>query len=373
MSRELRVCILVPSHWSAGVGGAEMQVGMLVRALVAQQRFDVHYVARRSGAAYQPDGYTLHRLAARKMVAGTLLLEVPDVLKVLKRLKPDVIYQRVACAYTGAAAWFARSQQRRLVWHVSSDRDLTPVPWSPSLRSPLEQISKRMVTYGARHADKVIVQNAAQVELLQRLHGRGDGLHIPNFHPVPDSLAPKSRERLTVCWIGNIKELKQPEIFLRLASDLASRANVEFVMAGMPQMPERLWPKLEADMQALPNLKFLGQIPQAAVNELLERAHLLVNTSTVEGFPNTFIQAWLREVPVLSLNVNPDGLLDGVRGGTYAQGSYERLRGSLEHLLDDASLRDTIGKRARAHARKHFSEDNIATLVQAITQPAGPR
>jgi glycosyltransferase involved in cell wall biosynthesis len=368
-----RVCILVPSHWSAVTGGAEMQVAMLVRRLVAQQHCDVHYIARRSGRDYVPEGYTLHRLEARKMVAGTLLLEVPPLLKLLRHVQPDVIYQRVACAYTGAAAWFAKSQRRRLVWHVSSDRDLTPVPWSPSLRSPLEQISKRMVTYGARHADTVVVQNAAQVELLERLHGRADGLHIPNFHAVPAAFAPKSFERLTVCWVGNVKELKQPEIFLRLAADLGSRANVEFVMAGMPQMAERDWQKLETRMRALPNLKFLGQIPQDAVNELLTRAHLLVNTSTVEGFPNTFIQGWLREVPVLSLNVNPDGCLDGTHCGICAEGSYEALRSSLERLLDDADLRNTMGQRSGEYARKHFSEDNLETLTRAIVQPAGPR
>ena len=46
------------------------------------------------------------------------------------------------------------------------------------------------------------------------------------------------------------------------------------------------------------------------VNKLLERSHLLVNTSKWEGFSNTFIQAWMRSVPVMTLGVNPDGLLD---------------------------------------------------------------
>ena len=347
-----------------------MQVAMLTRALVAQQGCDLHYVTRRAGDGYKPQGYTLHLVNAKRMVAGTLLPDLPSLLSVLKRLQPDVIYQRVACAYTGAAAWYAKSQRRRMVWHVSSDRDLTPVPWKLSLRTPLEQISKRMVTYGARHAEKVIVQNAAQVDLLKRLHGRGDGLHIPNFHDVPEAFAPKSRERLTVCWVGNIKALKQPEIFLRLARDLSTRSNVEFVMVGMPQMAEREWQKVEADIRAVPNLKFLGQIPNTAVNELLTRAHLLVNTSTVEGFPNTFIQSWLREVPTLSLNVNPDGLLDGVRCGAYAQGSYENLRKSLEQLLDDTSLREAMGQRAGAYARDHFSEKNLGMLMRAIIQPA---
>ncbi len=370
MSTDLRVCLLLPSHWSAVTGGAEMQAALLANRLSKLGRFDVHYVARRSAPDYVPEGYTLHRLKARPMVAGTLVLELPELLRVLKYLQPDVIYQRVACAYTGAAAWFARTQHRRLVWHVSSDRDLTPLPWKLSWRAPLEQVSKLMVAYGARCADTVIVQNAAQAEFLRRYHGRSDAVHIPNFHVAPAFPVKKVAQRVTVCWVSNVKELKQPEVFLRLAADFAPRAGVEFVMVGQPQMRQKKWQKVEAAIRTLPNLRFLGLITMSAVEELLERAHVLVNTSTVEGFPNAFIQAWLREVPVLSLNVNPDGLLDEERCGFCAHGSYEAMRSWLERAVADVNLRERIGQRSARYARERFSMSNLDALARVIIQSA---
>ena len=58
------------------------------------------------------------------------------------------------------------------------------------------------------------------------------------------------------------------------------------------------------------------------MNRLLARSHIFVNTSTHEGFPNTFIQSWLREVVVVSLQVDPDQVLErqqvGIAAGSEA-------------------------------------------------------
>ncbi len=44
------------------------------------------------------------------------------------------------------------------------------------------------------------------------------------------------------------------------------------------------------------------------VEELFDTAHAFINTSFVEGFPNTFLQAWSRGLPVFSF-VDPDDLI----------------------------------------------------------------
>ena len=339
-----------------------MQAKMLVERLASLGAFDVHYLARRTVAAFEAQGYTVHKIPAGRAIAGTFLLDAPGLLKMLRRLQPDVIYQRVGCTYTGVAAWFARRHGKRMIWHVSSDRDLVPAAQA-AWRSPIVGLNKALMTYGARHAATVVVQNQEQTKLLARWHARHDAVLIPNFHPDAPLSAPKPEGRITVCWVGNVKMLKGPELFLRLASDFRDLPRVEFVIAGGKQMQGRAWESFLAQTQSLPNLRYLGQLPQTAVDDLLVGAHILVNTSPVEGFPNTFIQAWLREVAVVSLMVNPDGVFDDERFGMCANGSYERMSAALRRLVADASLRARIGAAGRELARERFSERNIDQLI----------
>ena len=116
----------------------------------------------------------------------------------------------------------------------------------------------------------------------------------------------------------------------------------------------------------LPNLRHLGSQPNGAVNELLARSHLLVNTSEYEGFSNTFIQAWLRNVVVVSLTVNPDSVFDDDRYGVCARGSYDELVRAVTRLSEDPSLRERIAARARVLAEESFSDVNIDQLVRVL-------
>ena len=75
-------------------------------------------------------------------------------------------------------------------------------------------------------------------------------------------------------------------------------------MIGRPGEPAR-YGALHQQMKLLPNLDYLGEQPIERVNSEIAASDVLVTTS-YEGFPNTFIQAWLRGVPVVSNGVDPD-------------------------------------------------------------------
>lgn len=364
----LKVCVLLPVHWSGGIGGAEYQARLLVEHWSAHYDVDIVYLTTRTNPSYSPHGYRIVQFSTDDGIRryGTFF-DAVRLHRALRAVEPDVIYQQVGCAHTGIAAFYARRAGCKLFWRVSSDRSLEP-PGSSWWRRPHHRIERRFLEYGIAHATGIIVQNTRQQHLLRERYGR-DSVLVKSFHPAPsEQSATGARGVRTILWVGNLKRLKNPAAFLRLAHSFETRADVEFVMIGAPGDDPRWTDALIASIAAHRNVRYLGALPQADVNERLSRAYALVNTSDYEGFPNTFVQAWLRGVPVLSLHADPDELLSNGTCGLLS-GTEERLLADLRQLLDTPDLAARLGRTAREYARRAHSMDNADRIARLLGLP----
>lgn len=348
------------------MGGAEQQMALLVDALVRTGRFEITYLTRQAGAGYVPDGYAIETIPfnAVSMRVGNMLDVVP-LIRALKRIRPQVIYQRVGGAYTGAAAWYARRYRARMVWHISSDMNVMPLRMDKNRASNAVSrfLEKKALEYGIRHSDRVIAQTHRQAQLLKQNYGLDTATIIRNFQPVPP-LPEKAADCVNVVWISNLKPLKQPELFIELARRLGVKAHVRFIMVGRPE--NSAWCRqILSSIAQVASLQYTGEKTQDEVNTLLDEAHVLVNTSRYEGFPNTFIQAWMRGVPVVSLDVDPDDILTK-HGLGCRSGSVDKLLQDVEWLIGDRGTREMIGQRARDYAVTNFSERNIDLIAREL-------
>jgi glycosyltransferase involved in cell wall biosynthesis len=357
-----RLCIVSPAHWKPSMGGAEYQIACLLDTLIALDRHEIYYLAHRVAVDFQPAEYRIIKIGKGGAAPrwGYIAHALP-LYRALRSIRPDVIYQRVACGYTGIAAYYAHRQGACLIWHVAHDTDLMP---SATLggRNPVRHfLERRSIEYGLRHATHVVVQTERQAKLLQANYRRTADAVIPNFHPQSREVIDKSGPLLVV-WIANLKPWKQPEAFLELAAALSDLKDVRFVMVGSSSGATA---ELMRSIRAAGNVEYRGERSQSDVNELLARAHIFVNTSLYEGFPNTFIQAWMREVPVASLHVDPDGVLEREEIGLCA-GSVERLAEFVRLLISNPELRAEYALRAREHAMRRHSLRNADVLADMI-------
>lgn len=365
--RMKRIAILLPSHWSANLGGAEYQAKLICQHLVRSGRFEVHWLSRRIHPDYRPQGYTTHKIATHHgLRSKAFFFDHIALSRLLREIRPDVIYQRVGSAYTGIAARHVSACGGRMIWHVALDGDLLPFRCITARPTALlKYIDKVYLEYGIRHASDIIVQTHDQVRLLGENYDRDAAMLIRNLHPLPSEIIDKSGV-LTVVWVANLKPAKDPEGFVRLARTCQDMPQVRFVMVGEPMANQALQHAFETLVAGTPNLVYLGKQPIEQVNALLARCHVFVNTSLVEGFANTFIQAWMRRVPVLSLHVDPDRLLTREGIGHCAGGSEAALSQTLREWLGDEKARDAIGRRAEAYAAANHSERNVEALIDLM-------
>ena len=366
----VRIAIVTEHHCEDAVGGAEYRMYLIAQSL-AKLGHLVYYVCTspnvRGWSSKQVHVIPLKTRTFSQRFGKNYFLYRAGLLRVLERIRPDVIYQSVACAFTGIAASYAKKNGCRMVWHVASEGDICPEPSVPFRAALFNYIDRRWTEYGIRSADMIIGQARYQDQLLYDRYGRRCDLIVGTPQPAPEGPIVKTGP-VTVLWVANLKPLKQPEIFLRVVRDLEDCQGLRFVMIGRPAY-RSYQRRLEREMVALRGFTYMGEQPLDCVNLILARSHILVNTSVYEGFPCTFIQAWFRRVPVVSLNVDPDDVLKTRQLGFHSR-SVEGLVRDIRRLVDDEGLREAMGTRALQYARSHHSMNpNMTQITTLLASP----
>lgn len=335
------------------VGGAEVQQAALAREL-ARRGHEVSMVCLDHG---QPegvvvDGVRVHRMHAPGAGLPVLRFLHPGISSVwcaMARADADIYYQRSAGALTAIVTAFARSRRRLAVYASACDLDFDPAV--PLVRYGRDRLLYR---WGVRHADAVVAQSARQQRDCQSVFGI-EATQINSCHPDEAASAQHAGD---VIWVGTIKPLKRPEWLVELARRLPA---LRFRMIGGGSA---------GDVQALhagglpPNLQVVGFVPHADVGVHFDGASVLVNTSTSEGFPNTFLQAWSRGVPTLAF-FDPEVSYEGKPLSETAQ-TLDDMVQRLQRLKSDGARWDQASRHVRRGFERQFSVGMAVDRYEAL-------
>src|SRR5690606_23581632 len=148
-------------------------------------------------------------------------------------------------------------------------------------------------------------------------------LQTYNMHPIAkiniNEVVPRkaSHCKKVIAWIGNARPVKRLEKFIWIAAKMEKYSDLSFAVVGKIYDNE-YGRALQKQLDGAKNITYYGERDNDWINKFLEdEVFLTVNTSDSEGFSNVFIQSWLRGVPVLSLNSNPDNLFNRYNIGCY--------------------------------------------------------
>ncbi len=115
------------------------------------------------------------------------------------------------------------------------------------------------------------------------------------------------------------------------------------------------------------NVTFRDVVPPAEMPSLMASSLAMLNTSSLEGFPNTFLQAGAAHIPVVSLDVGEDFLQES-RGGVYCRGDLGQAAAWIQKLSADDPLRTELGQRGRQYVqRNHDAAERTAQLFQVLS------
>lgn len=281
-----------------------------------------------------------------------------DMYRQLRAMEADVYLHSGSGVEVGAYAVICRLLRKRFVYVVASSADLDE-PYG-KVQGPL----RWLYPVGLHLADAIVCRTDEQRVLLRERYGRDSWL-IRTGHPIPEVLPDQLGVGAgSILWVGRAHPLKQPALFLDLAERLPGE---RFVMVAMqdPAHPD-LSPALRRRAAKLPQVTFYEGVPWGEIEGLFSQATLFVNTSTYEGFPNTFVQAAMYRVPILSWRVNPDSVLTTHRIGACADSSFERLVEETGRFAGHDELRRETGARARRYAEAHHDVARAAEAFDAL-------
>jgi len=341
-------------------GGAEVEQVHLGRELVTKG-YDVCFVTYLHGRNQSENvgGIKVIKTYERGK-AGEInaLLKYRLIWSSLKKANADIYFHEAGA--TGVVPLFCCWNKKEFVYRIPSDAVVLSKPLSGNY-----SFNRKIVdTFEIKRADVVIAQSEFQKRILKERFGV-ESVVIKNGLTVPKVNCEKHSPPI-VLWVASVSSVKRPHLFVELARFIPY-ACFEMV-GGKTKGESQLYDEIATAAQKLPNLTFHGFVPYHKVNEYFRKASIFVNTSRIEGFPNTFIQACAHYTPVVSLSVDPDKIIRNENLG-FCSRTFKQLVSDVTTLLEDEKLRRIMGENARKYVeREHDVKKTVKEYVETFEE-----
>lgn len=356
--------MLTGGYRGSAVGGAQLQQ-ILIGKELARRGHDVFFVEYDSERKEEEciDGIkviTKARPCGTEVSRGITVLQGTKY--VLDRIEPNVCYRRSLDFEIFPLSVYCSLTNTRFVYGIAHDDELTNNPHKLSTGLKKTAPYKRMNKWALSNASAVIAQNLTQYNLASDRLGT-------EVYQIPNCYEPEMAEPIdwdfdspVVFWAGRLTSWKQPELVAELAESLPE---INFVMAGGPG-DKNLASKVQKRADEQENLAYVGHVPFSAIDRYFAAADIFLNTSKNEGFPNTFLQAWANETPVVSLQVDPNEILSSKGIGINAEGSISKLRDRIYKLSTNPSRIEKLGKASRSYLSENHSVEIVSNMYEIV-------
>jgi len=182
--------------------------------------------------------------------------------------------------------------------------------------------------------------------------------------------------------VGHLRDEKMPQTLMEAAVLLRGYGDIFIDHIGGPLDPE-LAQAAEETMQACPNYRWLGNQPHGATRTRIQRAHVLVHASKMEGGAHVIMEAVCSGTPVVASYIDGNiGMLGAGYPGYFPLGNSHALANVLTQLQEDivnpkplppgksslyTKLKNQCAERAKLFAPEN-EKNHLIRLVQRAIQ-----
>ena len=176
----------------------------------------------------------------------------------------------------------------------------------------------------------------------------------------------KTQRHLNALMVGHLREEKSPQTYFEAARLLRARPDIRLDHIGAALDPA-LGRKAQAAQHCCPRYRWLGALPHAATRQRIQRAHVLVHPSRMEGGAHVVMEAVRSGTPVLASRIAGNvGMLGDSYAGFFAPGDAQGLAALLRRCRDEPPTIAAL--RAQCEARTPLFEParERATLLALL-------
>jgi glycosyltransferase involved in cell wall biosynthesis len=226
-----------------------------------------------------------------------------------------------------------------------------------------------------RHAQAVVAISQAAARFVQELARREatviyrgvDHARYDAVQPCPE-LTAWSAGRPVATFVGRLIDGKGVADLIEAFAGLEHEEALLCVVGDGPRRHE-----LEALCTARGlqrRCRFMGYQPEGRALELIRASDAIVNPSYTEGLPTSVLEAALlgRGIVASDVGGTPEVVSDGHSALLVPAGDIAALRGALEALLADPTLRARLGQAAREEAVERFDRSTSARSFSALAR-----
>jgi putative glycosyltransferase (TIGR04348 family) len=197
---------------------------------------------------------------------------------------------------------------------------------------------------------------------------------LPSGTSMPT--AQKTQAHLRTVMVGHLRDEKSPQVLWQTAQALHADDGIFIDHIGRSLDPA-LATQAQQTASQCPHYRWLNEQPYVATRRCIQRAHVLVHTSRIEGGAHVIMEAVLSGTPVLASRVSGNvGMLGADYPGYFEPGNSQQLAALLRECRQTqnqtdgllAKLTQACQTRAKLFQPEREQADLCALITSSLNQ-----